>query len=94
MPKITFKAKPETIYNMDETVAYVRVKLPELARRHCDMNAFRNDPKYRDLANSDLFPSVLKRAVAPLKGYVRLDRVPTNVQVDTTGFMAQVTIDI
>lgn len=96
MPNITFRAKIETIYNMDDTVAYQRVKVPKLAARHCDMAAFRADQKFGPYANSDLFPSVLARAVKALgvKDYIRLDAIPGGVSVDTSGFLAQVTISV
>lgn len=96
MPDITFRAKIETIYHMDDTVAYRRVKVPKLTARHCDMPAFRQDQKYGPYANSDLFPSVLARAVKALgvKDYIRLDAIPNGVSVDTSGFLAQVTISV
>ena len=94
MARIEFKAKPETIYNHDMSVAYQRIKVPELTRSHCDMNAFRQHPKFRGLANSDLFPNVLRRIKADRLGdYVRLDKIPQGVAVDTNGFLAKVSID-
>src|SRR3546814_4426844 len=66
MPDIVFRAKVETIHNMDDTVAFRHVKVPNLARRHCDMAAFRADHRYSSYANSDLFPAMLGRAVKAL----------------------------
>lgn len=95
MAKIQFRAKVETIYNMDETVAYRRVKVPTLTRSHCDMNAFRSHKKYGSYANSDLFPGMLKRIKADRTGdYIRLDRVPEGVTVDTSGYLAYVAFDV
>lgn len=96
MPAITFKAKAETIYNMDETVAYHRVKVPAIKRNHCDMNGFRQHPKYRAYANSDLFASLIKRALASAQigEYIRLDRIPACVAVDASEFLHSITIDI
>lgn len=96
MPSVTFRGKPETIYNMDDTVAYRRIKVPALERRHCDMHAFRTHRRYGSYANSDLFPSMLRRAVkaAGVPDYIRLDRIPPSVTVDESGFLANVTIQI
>lgn len=92
---ISFRAKVETIYNVDETVAWQHIKVPKLERRHCDMDAFRRHPKFGGLANSDLFPNLLSRIKRDHLGeYVRLDRVPANVTVDTSGFLAVVSLEV
>lgn len=96
---ITFRQKPEAIVNMDGTHAYDRVRIPvKIERRHCDMHAFRMHPKIGPYANSDFFPSVLARSLKEIGleagGYIRLDRVPAGVSVDTSGFLAKVTIEI
>lgn len=96
MPNIMFKAKVETVWHMDLSPAYQRIKVPKIERRHCDMNAFRTDKKFEPYANSDLFPSLLRRAIrdAGIGEYIRLDAVPESVEIDTSGFLAQVTIKI
>src|SRR3546814_9011769 len=78
MPDIVFRAKVETIHNMDDTVAFRHVKVPNLARRHCDMAAFRADHRYSSYANSDLFPAMLGRAVKALGvgEHIRMDAIP------------------
>lgn len=94
---ITFRAKPETIYNMDDTVAYQRIKVPAIERRHCDMASFRKHPKFRAYANSDLFKNLLSRhlKLANIPEYIRLDQeLPEAVTVDTSGFLAKVTITL
>lgn len=94
---IQFKAKPQTIYNPDDTIAYRYVTVPELARRHCNMCEFRQHPKYSGLANSDLFPGVLariRRDILNGRAYLRLDALPENVTVDASGFLASVTIRV
>src|SRR3546814_9559032 len=90
MPDIVFRAKVETIHNMDDTVAFRHVKVPNLARRHCDMAAFRADHRYSSYANSDLFPAMLGRAVKALGvgEHIRMDAIPSGVSVDTSGFLA------
>ena len=95
MARISFKAKIETVFNMDESEAYSRIKVPELTRRHCDMNAMRQHPKFGSYANSDLFPSMLRRLRKERLGdYVRLDRIPADINVDTSSFLAEVTLDV
>lgn len=94
---IKFKAKPETIYNMDDSVAYQRIKVPALTRSHCDMETFRRHARFGPYANSDLFKSLLSRQVkqAGLGEYLRLDRpLPAGVSIDTSGFLAAVTISL
>ena len=93
-PTMTFRAKIETVYNMDETVAYRRIKVPEPTRSHCDMAVMRKAPRWRDLANSDLFPAMLRRALKAqnIGPFIRLDALPSDVAVDETGFLARVTI--
>ena len=97
MAKIQFRAKVASVFNHDEdeTLAWQTVKVPTLTRSHCDMDAFRKHPKFGGYANSTLFPAMLARIardVAPY-GYIKLDKVPDNVTVDTSGFLALVTIE-
>lgn len=96
MARIQFKGKIETVYNMDDTIAYRLIRVPTFARAHCDMNAFRRHPKYGSYANSDLFPAFLSRIrkdTFPRVDYFRLDQTPEGVTVDTSGFLAVVTLD-
>lgn len=95
MPKIIFKGKVENVYNMmDETIAYKRIKVPTLARRHCDINTFRNHKKYGMFINSDIFNGVLARIKRDYLGeYIRLDKIPNGVTIDTTGFLNEVMLE-
>ncbi len=63
MPRVTFKAKAETVYNMDGTPAFTWVKVPALTTKHCDLAAFRRDAVFGPYANSDLMPGILARAL-------------------------------
>ena len=99
--RISFKAKPESVYTPDgSAVAYRIIHVPVLARRHCDMNAFRRHPKYGGLANSDLFAGVLAKlrrdifGVTDYRPWFRLDQVPAGVTVDESGFLAVVSVDV
>ena len=96
MATIRFKAKPEVIYNMDMTEAYRRIKVPKLSRSHCDMASFRKHPKFGPYANSDLFANLLAKQLRDraIKEYIRLDQIPESVTVDTSGFLAVVTIEL
>ena len=96
MSKIQFNAKVENIYDGD-LVSYRRIKIPELTRHHCDMQSFRQHPKYGGFANSDLFPGVLRRIKGTVfngREFIRLDAVPSGVTVDSTGFLANVSFEI
>lgn len=98
MAKIQFRAKAQSIYWSDNTLKYRFVVMPELKRSHCDMEAFIRHPKYGGLANSDIFPDLLKRIsrqlVIPDTRHMRIDNLPDNVTVDTSGFLALVTIEV
>jgi hypothetical protein len=96
MLTIKIKSKVKTMQYVDGTLAYQYINVPTLTRAHCDMPAFRDSKAYGSYANSDLFPSMLagiKKTVAP-KGYIRLDDIPTNVSIDSTGFLATLTISV
>lgn len=97
MATIKFRTKIQTVHNHDGTVAWRDIKVPELKRSHCDMAAFRRHPKFGSYANSDLFPNLLSRIrkdIANCYGEMRLDRLPANVTVDESGFLALVTIEV
>lgn len=97
MARITFKVKPVKEIMPDDTDSGVHILyVPEFTRKHCDMAAFRTHPKFGGMANSTLFPSVLKRVrkdVAPW-GHIRTDAVPLNVTIDRTGFLWSVEVDV
>ena len=97
MATITFKGKIQTVYNMDNTIAWEYVRVPMFKRQHCNMHDFRQHPKYGGLANSDLFPAVLqaiRKTIIDNTGDLRLDKAPANVTVDTSGFLATVIITV
>jgi hypothetical protein len=91
---IKFKGKIITVYNVDDTVAWRAIKIPKLERRHCDMARFRNDARFSGLANSDLFTNLLAKQTRHLGDAIRLDRIPSGVTVDESGFLATVTIEL
>ena len=99
MALISFKAKVRQVYNVDETLAYHTISVPTLTRSHCDMAAFRTHPRFGGMANSDLFPNILSRVrrdrlVGEYSNELRLDRLPDGVTIDTSGFLAVVSLDI
>ena len=95
MATIQFRGKIEQVYTMEDEPAFQQIKVPELTRKHCDMAAFRTHPRFGGLANSDLFPGILARIRREKLGdYIRLDRVPDGVQVDDSGFLAVVRVDV
>lgn len=94
-PEIVFRAKIEDVFDCETNkVTFRRIKVPVLKRSHCDMQAFRMSRAFGSYANSDLFPSILGRVRSSIAkdGYLRLDWLPENVSVDTSGFLAKVTI--
>ena len=100
MAQIKFRARIKPmIYGIDEDHAdYDYIPVPKLTRNHCDMAAFRCHPKYRVYANSDLFPAMLahiRRDHFGKTDAIRLDSpLPRGVSVDTSGFLAEVTIEV
>ena len=70
------------------------VKIPELTRRHVDMDEARRHPKYGSYANSDLFQGILGRIKREKLGehkWLKLHEIPEGVTVDTSGFLFVVT---
>ncbi|RAS59509.1 hypothetical protein C8D87_114121 [Lentzea atacamensis] len=98
MATVSFKAKASDVFSVDREFMYRQVKVPIIGTRHCDMAAFRSHPKFHGLANSSLFPGALKGALKGMGvivgGHLRLDNLPPGVEVDDTGFLAVVTIEI
>ena len=96
MARLSFKAKVETVYHVDSSVAWQEVRVPVLKRRHCDMAGFRNHSVYGGLANSDLFEAgVLGRIRRDRLGEaIRLNKTPLGVTIDTSGFLAVVTVEV
>lgn len=96
MATIRFKGKVQTMYYVDDTVAYEYVHVPEFDRKHCDMAAFRSHPKYGAYANSDLFKGTLRRIRSDVFGGrpLKLNEIPEGVHVDTSGFLAVVTMEV
>jgi hypothetical protein len=101
MARIQFKAKVQTVYNMDNTVAYRYVQVPAFDRKHCDMHAFRTHPKYGSYANSDLFHGMLRRirdekfpwSVNGARAF-KMDEAPKGVECDASGFLAVVSVEV
>jgi hypothetical protein len=97
MASIQFKAKIENMGEVgSDVVLYQYVCVPVLTRKHCDMAAFRNHPKYGAYANSDLFNGVLARIRQNVFNgqWLKLNAIPAGVTVDTTKFLAVVSIDV
>lgn len=94
--QIKFKAKPETLHSMEGEPLYQFIVVPTFTRKHVDMAAARQHPRYGAYANSDLFLGMLRRIRSELLGglaYLRLDKLPDNVTV-TPGFLHTVTIEV
>ena len=97
MATIRFKAKIQTMFNVDDTVAYQYIAAPVFARSHCDMPAFRTHPKFGAYANSDMFAGMLKRIRSDMlqgHAYLKLGSIPANVSIDDSHFLAEVTLTL
>ena len=96
MAMIKFTGKVKTMYRVDNSIAYQFIKIPELSRKHCDMENFRSHKKYGMLANSDLFNSVLVGIKKEIFGgdILKLDAIPHGVSVDLSGFLAEVSFNV
>lgn len=95
MVTLRFRAKVTTRLFADGTVAYTFVRVPTFTHAHVDMHELRAHPKYAAIANSSLLPNILARIRRDTLGDVlRLDRIPANVSVDTSGFLAEVAVSI
>lgn len=96
MPRVTFRAKVVEPTYMDGTPAPRYVKVPKLTSAHYSRKDFAEDPRYRSYSNSDLLPSMIKRAVHQLgvREHINPDAPIPGVTVDTSGFLARVSIDI
>lgn len=97
MAKIEFKGKVKNVYNIDDTIAYQYVAVPTFDRKHCDMHAFRQHPKFGGYANSDLFRGMLNRIRSDKfgdSGMLILSKIPEGITVDTSGFLAVVSFEV
>lgn len=96
MAQIKFKGKVQSVYNMDDTLAFQYIQVPVLDRKHCDMGAMRKHPKYGSYANSELFNGMLSGIRKTVFGreMLRLDGIPDGVTVDTSGFLAVVSFEV
>ncbi len=96
MAKVQFRTKIETVYHMDKSVAYMRVKVPAIGSNHVDRDKL-HGTKFGPYSNSNILPAILRRAVrdSGIGEHIRLDRKPDNVEVEIKrGFFAEVTIEI
>lgn len=86
---VTFKAKADAGH----------IRLPTLARRHCDLHAFRMSRRFGMYANSDMFPSMLNRAVQEaaraggMVNFIDAATPPPGFTV-TPGFLHTVTVEL
>ena len=96
MATITFKAKIQTMYDMDDNPLYGYIVVPEFKKSHCNMQEFSLHSKYGAYANSDLFIGMLKRIRKDLlndNAFLRLDCLPDSVSVEK-GFLSTITITV
>lgn len=102
--QIVFRGKIQEVRYTDGTLAARYIRVPNLERRHvADMGAARQSRKFGGYANSDMFPSMIRRAAESAgcrdygNGTMRIDLhkpMPESIRVDESGFLATVTIDV
>ena len=88
MPKIQFRTKVQSPMYVDGTSAGRYVQVPDSKSIHCDMNEFRRHPAFSCYANSDMFPSIVRRALEKhgVGKKIDMSNVPPCVTIDETGF--------
>jgi hypothetical protein len=71
------------------------VRVPDITKMHCDMNAFRNSKKFGSWANSDLFTAIVKRELRNLDigKFIDIDNLPDYISIKP-GFLTVTTIDL
>jgi hypothetical protein len=95
MAIIQFKAKIQSVWRPEgDAIAWRYVAVPVLTRKHCDMPSFRQHAKLGGIANSDMFPNALSRIRRDIGETIRLDKLPANVTVDDSGFLATISIEV
>ena len=110
MAQVQFKAKVVSVYNVDDTLAYKTIKIPAITRKHCDMDAMRkhSDKRISGFANSNMFEALIRSKIKTMLGeriimdinpdnvtkYLDNTKLPESVTIDTSGFLAVVTINI
>lgn len=92
MAAIHFKTKVRSLVEADQTESpYIDLKRC-VTRKDCNLK-----PHQHVYYNSDLFPSMLNRAYRQItqgREWLRLSELPPGVNVDTSGFLAVVTIQL
>jgi len=104
MATVTYKTKLQALHNMDDTIDYHYVIVPKIKRNHCNMQEFSRHLKYNGFSNSDLFLGMVNGAIRQMARRFWTDRtenhmfvineLPDNVTVNTSGFLAIVTIEL
>jgi hypothetical protein len=91
---ITYKTKVRQMHTDNGLVDYIDFKAV-VSRKDCNLK-----PHQHDYYNCDMFPSMLNRAHKEAthsnewKRWCLLSELPDAVTVDTTGFLATVTVQI
>lgn len=94
--RIEFKTKVHDVREQTGDLAWQYVRVPKITKAHCDMTQFRQSKRFRGLANTDIFLGVLAKELRKIgiEKMLRLDDLPTEVSVDSSGFLAVVKIDL
>ena len=92
MAQIQFKTKVRKLHEADDTLSdYIELKRA-VTRHDCDLK-----PHQHTYYNCDMFPAMLNRAYKAVTGskeWIRLNQLPEGVTVDTSKFLAVVTVQL
>lgn len=85
---ITYKTKVKNLSTGEQFIDYKKT----VTRKDCDLL-----PHQHPMYNSDFFGGILNKAHKKAinnRDWCRLSELPSNVSIDTTGFLAEVSIKI
>lgn len=85
MPHVQFKSK------VIDYGGHKYITVPKIERKHCDMAYFRQHKHLGGYANSDMFHAIMARCIK--SGLMCLESLPSYWKVDTSKFLADVSID-
>ncbi len=99
MLQVKWKAKayPGAIFSGEAERPFVPVKKSLSRNDVVDLGAFRTHPRWGGFANSDLASGIVRRLVKGRIGnrtFIDTANLPEGVEVDLSGFLATVTVNV
>src|SRR5690554_1096752 len=96
-PVVVFKAKVQELDKPCVVSGMKRwVNLPKLERKHLNQTVALKHPKIRSYVNADILPALLQRELKRqgIGTQIDVDNPPEGVTVDTSKFLAEVSIHL